>query len=97
MESRSTDRLRSTYPNLSQREREMWSRFFDSAGDLEMTLAIDDLEISGDFADARIKGVYSYVTAKGRQQHAMELTATFERTGGVWRISSLGSRRDDGS
>ena len=91
LESRSLSELQSAYPGLTTAQRQSWEQFFRNVQDMRASLTIDELQVTGDVASARILGQYRYVTGNARRQETQPVAfhATFRRESGSWRLTAV--------
>jgi len=87
LESRDVQQVRRAYPGLSAQQAQVWRDFFGMVSDLKVDLAITQLQITGDGAEAQVEG---FVTQNRRPpRQPMTFHATLERVSGTWRIASI--------
>ena len=91
IESRSIPAIRRVYPGLSPAQSKEWEDFFGAVNEIDVDLAVSDLAVSGDSADARLSGVYVFQNPGTRhtQREPVSFQARLRRTGGEWRIEAL--------
>jgi hypothetical protein len=89
LESRDVQQVRRAYPGLSAQQAQVWRDFFGMVNDLKVDLAIKQLQITGDVAEAQVEGTSQFTQNRRAQQQPMSFHATLERTSGAWRISSI--------
>jgi tRNA A-37 threonylcarbamoyl transferase component Bud32 len=91
IESRSIPAIRRVYPGLSPAQSKDWEDFFGAVGEIDVELAVSDLAVSGDSADARVGGVYVFQNPGTRRtvREPVSLEARLRRQGGEWRIEAL--------
>jgi serine/threonine protein kinase len=91
VESNDLQALQWVYPDITDREREAWKKFFSVARDLVVTLNIERYAISDSDARLDVRGTYQYWN---RSLHRSELApvnflATLKRSGDGWRLTSI--------
>ena len=91
IESRSIPAIRRVYPGLSPAQSKEWEDFFGAVNAIDVDLAVSDLAVSGDSADARLSGVYVFQNPGTRhtQREPVSFQARLRRMGGEWRIEAL--------
>jgi ketosteroid isomerase-like protein len=91
IESRSIPAIRRVYPGLSPAQSKDWEDFFGAVSEIDVELAVSDLAVSGDSADARVGGVYVFQNPGTRRtvREPVNLQARLRRQGGEWRIEAL--------
>ena len=91
IEARSLDAIRRTYPGLLPSQAREWEQFFQSVAEIDVELAVNDLKVAGDTAEARLEGVYVFrnPTTRRTQREPVAFQATLRREGNRWRIASL--------
>jgi tRNA A-37 threonylcarbamoyl transferase component Bud32 len=91
IESRSIPAIRRVYPGLSPAQSKEWEDFFGAVSEIDVDLAVSDLAVSGDSADARLSGVYMFQNPGTRrtQREPVSFQARLRRMGGEWRIEVL--------
>jgi hypothetical protein len=91
IEARSIPAIRRVYPGLSPAQSKEWEDFFGAVNAIDVDLAVSDLAVSGDSADARLSGVYVFQNPGTRrtQREPVSFQARLRRTGGEWRIEVL--------
>ncbi|HEY9445017.1 MAG TPA: hypothetical protein VIQ25_17425, partial [Gemmatimonadales bacterium] len=91
IESRSIPAIRRVYPGLSPAQSKEWEDFFGAVNEIDVDLAVSDLAVSGDSADARLSGVYVFQNPGTRhtQREPVSFQARLRRMGGEWRIEVL--------
>jgi hypothetical protein len=89
LESRDVQQVRRSYPGLTPQQAQVWRDFFAMVRDLQVDIAIKQLQITGDAAEAQVEGFNQYLQNRRPQRQPMSFRATLERTGGAWRISSI--------
>lgn len=81
--------MRRAYPGLTSQQAQVWRDFFRMVADLKVDLAIKQLQITGDVAEAQVEGLSQYTQNRRPQRQPMSFHATLERTSGAWRIASI--------
>jgi len=89
LESRDVQQVRSVYPGLSPQQAQVWRDFFGMVSDLKVDLAISQLQITGDVAEAQVEGFSQFMQNRRAQRQPMTIHATLERVSGTWRIASI--------
>ena len=89
IESRDVQQVRRAYPGLTQQQTQVWRDFFGMVSDLKVDVAIKQLQITGDNAEAQVEGVSQYVQNRRQQRQPMTFHATLDHSSGTWRISSI--------
>ena len=88
IESSDLTRLKAAYPGLTAEQGKAWSAFFANVTDLSATLKIEDLQVAGDRAQARVAATYEFRSGT-KQTQQVEQTAVFERGATGWRLISI--------
>jgi hypothetical protein len=88
IESRDLSRLKAAYPGLTAEQEEAWQGFFGNVTQLTATLSVQDLQVSGDRAQATLSGTYAFHSGS-RQVQRVELVAGLERGPDGWRLVSI--------
>jgi hypothetical protein len=88
IESRDLARLRAAYPGLTPEQERAWQDFYSNASELTAAFRVQDVQISGDRATARVAATYDFRAGR-RQTQNLDLTMTFERGPGGWRLTTL--------
>jgi tRNA A-37 threonylcarbamoyl transferase component Bud32 len=93
IESRSIPAIRRVYPGLSPAQSKDWEDFFAAVSAIDVDLAVSDLAVSGDSADARLSGVYVFQNPGTHRtvREPVSFQAHLRRQGGGgdWRIETL--------
>ena len=89
LESRDVQQVRRAYPGLTPQQAQVWRDFFGTVNDVKIDIAIKQLQITGDVAEAQVEGLSQYVQNRRPQRQPMSFHATLERTSGTWRIASI--------
>jgi serine/threonine protein kinase len=79
------------YPELTERERQAWKKFFSVARDLVVTLDIERYAIAGSEADVDVRGTYRYWNRSlHRSERApVRFLATLKRRADGWRLTAI--------
>ena len=57
---------------------------------MRASLAVSNLEVHGDAADARITGAYDYVSKSGSSsRQPASFLASFKRENGIWKLNAV--------
>jgi hypothetical protein len=91
LESRDLGQVRRVYPGLTLRQEEGMRRLFRRAQDLRVTLQLGDLRRSGDTAEGRVTGQYTFT---GPATHVLEHSPVFHRVafrrdGSTWVLTAI--------
>ena len=89
LESRDVQQVRRAYPGLTPQQAQVWRDFFGMVSDLKVDIAIKQIQITGDVAEAQVEGLSQYTQNRRPQRQPMSFHATLERTSGTWRIGSI--------
>ena len=89
LESRDVQQVRRAYPGLTPQQAQVWRDFFAMVSDMKVDLAIKQLQITGDVAEAQVEGFNQYVQGRRPQRQPVSFHATLDRTSGAWRIASI--------
>jgi len=89
LESRDVQQVRRAYPGLTPQQAQVWRDFFGMVTDLRVDLAIKQLQITGDVAEAQVEGLSQYVQSRRPQRQPVSFHATLDRASGAWRIASI--------
>jgi len=89
LESRDVQQVRRAYPGLTPQQAQVWRDFFGMVSDMKVDLAIKQLQITGDVAEAQVEGFNQYVQGRRPQRQPVSFHATLDRTSGAWRIASI--------
>jgi serine/threonine protein kinase len=89
LESRDVQQVRRAYPGLTPQQAQVWRDFFGMVTDLKVDLAIKQLQITGDVAEAQVEGLSQYTQSRRPQRQPVSFHATLDRASGVWRIASI--------
>jgi hypothetical protein len=79
------------YPELTEREREAWKKFFSVARDLVVTLDIERYAIAGSEAKLDVRGSYQYWNRSlHRSDRApVRFLATLKQSADGWRLTAI--------
>jgi serine/threonine-protein kinase len=79
------------YPEVTEREREAWKKFFSVARDLVVTLDIERYAIAGSEAKVDVRGTYQYWNRSlHRSDRApVRFLATLKRSADGWRLTAI--------
>jgi len=89
LESRDVQQVRRAYPGLTTQQAQVWRDFFGMVSDLKVDIAIKQLQITGDVAEAQVDGFSDFVQNRRQQRQPLSFHATLDHTGGTWRIGSI--------
>jgi len=93
LESRDIEQVRHAYPGITAAQQASWQTFFDRVRNLNATLSIANLNVTGGgaSADATVSGVYEYDNAgTGRaERRPVTFHATLARDANGWRITAI--------
>ena len=89
LESRDVQQVRRAYPGLTPQQAQVWRDFFGMVTDMKVDLAIKQLQITGDVAEAQVEGFNQYVQGRRPQRQPVSFHATLDRASGAWRIASI--------
>ena len=89
LESRDVQQVRRAYPGLTPQQAQQWRDFFGMVSELKVDLAIKQLQITGDVAEAQVEGLSHYVQGRRPQRQPVSFHATLDRASGAWRIASI--------
>jgi uncharacterized protein YjdB len=89
LESRDVQQVRRAYPGLTPEQARVWRDFFGMVSDLKVDLAIKQLQITGDVAEAQVEGLSQYAQNRRPQRQPVAFHATLDRSSGSWRIASI--------
>jgi len=89
LESRDVQQVRRAYPGLTPQQAQVWRDFFGMVTDLKVDLAIKQLQIAGDVAEAQVEGVSQYLQSRRPQRQPVSFHATLDHASGAWRIASI--------
>jgi serine/threonine-protein kinase len=89
LESRDVQQVRRSYPGLTPQQAQVWRDFFGMVSELKVDLAIKQLQITGEVAEAQVEGTSQFMQNRRQQQQPMSFHATLDRSSGTWRIGSI--------
>jgi uncharacterized protein YjdB len=89
LESRDVQQVRRAYAGLTPQQAQVWRDFFGMVSDMKVDLAIKQLQITGDVAEAQVEGFNQFVQGRRPQRQPVSFHATLDRTSGAWRIASI--------
>ena len=89
LESGEVQQVRRVYPGLTPQQTQVWRDFFGIVSDLKVDLAIKQLLITGDAAEAQVEGFSQFTQNHRRERQPMTFHTTLERVGGAWRITAI--------
>ena len=91
LESKDLRAVEWAYPELTEREREAWKKFFSVARDLVVTLDIDRYAIAGSEAKLDVRGTYQYWNRSLHRSHRapVRFLATLKRRADGWRFTAI--------
>jgi uncharacterized protein YjdB len=89
LESRDVQQVRRAYPGLTPQQAQQWRDFFGMVSDLKVDLAIKQMQITGDVAEAQVEGFSQYTQSRRPQRQPVSFHATLDRASGAWRIASI--------
>ena len=89
LESRDVQQVRRAYAGLTAQQAQVWRDFFGMVTDMKVDLAIKQLQITGDVAEAQVEGFNQFVQGRRPQRQPVSFHATLDRTSGAWRIASI--------
>jgi len=91
LESNDLRAMEWTYPEMTEREREAWKKFFSVARDLDVTLHIERYAIAGSEAKVDVRGTYQYWnrSLNRSDQAPVRFLATLKRSASGWRLTAI--------
>jgi hypothetical protein len=90
IESRDLGAVRRAYRGITPAQAKAFGDFFGSVRSLRANLSVGGLEISGNSAEARLVGVYEFVTGAGKtERQQVGFQAVFRREAGSWELTSI--------
>ena len=90
LESRDVSAVRRAYPGITPVQAKGWEQFFGTLRTLHVTLGISGLDVNGSTAEAKLMGMYDYVTDGGKNtQQPVTFQAAFRRDGATWQLVSV--------
>jgi eukaryotic-like serine/threonine-protein kinase len=82
--------IRAVYPAVTAAQQRGFQDFFGSVRSLHADLAADSIDTSGDAAEAKISGAYTFTTASGRnERQPVSFRATLKRENGTWKLAAV--------
>jgi serine/threonine-protein kinase len=90
IESRDLSAVRRAYRGITPAQAKSFEDFFGSIRTLRASFTVSGLEIAGSTAEARLAGLYEYVTNVGKTERQTDsFQAAFRRESGSWEIVSI--------
>ena len=89
LESGEVQQVRRVYPGLTPQQTQVWRDFFGMVGGLKVDLAIKQLVITGDAAEAQVEGFSQFTQNHRQERQPMTFHTTLQRVDGMWRIASI--------
>ena len=90
IESRDIGAVRRAYPGLTSDQARGFEQFFQSARSINVTFRVNDLDVNGNSADARLVGTYQYVSSEGKaERQPVSFNASLRNDGGSWRLVAV--------
>jgi serine/threonine-protein kinase len=90
IESRDIGAVRRAYPGITSEQARGFEQFFQSARSISVTFRVNDLDVNGNSADARLIGTYQYVSSEGKsERQAVSFSASLRNDGGSWRLIAV--------
>ena len=90
IESRSIADLRRIYPAMTADQRRAFEDFFRSTRSLRAALSVNDLQVEGTTAEARLTGTYEYITSAGAtERQPVSFRATLHNDAGAWKLVAV--------
>ena len=90
IESRDIGAVRRAYPGITSDQARGFEQFFQSARSINVTFRVNDLEVSGNSADARLVGTYQYVSGEGKsERQPVSFSASLRNDSGSWRLVAV--------
>ena len=90
IESRDIGAVRRAYPGLTSDQARGFEQFFQSARSINVTFRVNDLDVNGNTADARLVGTYQYVGGDGKsERQPVSFNASLRNDGGSWRLVAV--------
>jgi hypothetical protein len=91
LESNDLHSVEWAYPDLTEREREAWKKFFRVARDLVVTLDIERYAIAESEANLDVRGTYRYWNRSlhRSEQAPVRFLATLKRSADGWRLTGI--------
>ena len=90
IESRDIGAVRRAYPGITSDQARGFEQFFQSARSINVTFRVNDLDVSGNSADARLVGSYQYVGSDGKsERQPVSFSASLRNDSGSWRLIAV--------
>ncbi len=90
LESRDVGTVRRAYPGITVAQAKGWEQFFGTLRTLRVSLGVNGLDVNGSTAEAKLVGMYDYVTDGGKAaQQPVAFQATFLRERSTWQLVSV--------
>ena len=90
IEARDVGAVRTAYPGLTSTQERNFAQFFKAVRELKASFTMSGLDVNGTSADARLNGVYEFVTSGGQhERQAVSLQASFRNADGGWTMSGV--------
>ena len=90
IESRDIGAVRRAYPGITSDQARGFEQFFQSARSINVTFRVNDLDVNGNSADARLIGTYQYVSSEGKsERQPVSFSASLRNDGGSWRLVAV--------
>ena len=90
IESRDIGAVRRAYPGITSDQARGFEQFFQSARSINVTFRVNDLDVNGNSADARLVGTYQYVSSKGKsERQPVSFSASLRNDGDSWRLVAV--------
>jgi len=89
LESRDVQQVRRAYPGLTSQQAQVWRDFFTSVDNLKVDIAVKQLQITGDVAEAQVDGTSQYTQSHRSQTQPMTFHATLDHSSGTWRLAAI--------
>jgi hypothetical protein len=91
IESRDVAAVRGVYPGLTPAQQKAWERFFKAARNLKALFTVEELDVSGAVAQARVRGTYEYqnATLHRPERAPVTFTALLTRDALGWRLAAV--------
>jgi uncharacterized protein YjdB len=79
---------RQLYPTMTDEVVQRWSGFFAAVRDLRVSMAVQDVDVEGDVARARVEMTLEFRDTR-QQREMTQVPMTLRQDGGVWRIVEI--------
>jgi eukaryotic-like serine/threonine-protein kinase len=90
IESRDIGAVRRAYPGITSDQARGFEQFFQSARSINVSFRVDNLDVNGNSADARLVGTYQYVSSEGKpERQPVTFSASLRNDGGSWRLVAV--------